>query len=213
MAKNIEININNGLNSYEVLYPKIDLTNNQGTSLPISSTSGSINITDRTTGTLTISRGGTGVTSYSSLANQLQSYFYIPTIEIKSYIGTGSTSGSQTIYFSNKTGLKIGLVYWTPFPVARASYTNGTDESTSGSETNYAMPQFFVPEKSNEQFNFYYIRGSNFNKLQKYIGISSVTISSVQMWSLSGNTFTIDRDRTTNVSETTYYCIAFYIQS
>lgn len=42
MAKNIEINIQDSSGLYEVLYPKIDLTNNQGTSLPLSSTSGNL---------------------------------------------------------------------------------------------------------------------------------------------------------------------------
>lgn len=42
MAKNIEIQINQGNNSYEILYPTIDLTNTNANSLPLSKTSGNL---------------------------------------------------------------------------------------------------------------------------------------------------------------------------
>ncbi len=60
MATNIEMNIKKEDGEYDVLYPKIDLTNNQGTSLPITNTSGSIDINTRTTGNLDISNRSTG---------------------------------------------------------------------------------------------------------------------------------------------------------
>ncbi len=97
MAKNIEININNG-SSYEILYPKTlgslvdgkvsssgnsDVATKLETSRSIrtnlASTSvanfdGTGNITPGVNGVLGVGNGGTGVNSYSSLASQLSSY-------------------------------------------------------------------------------------------------------------------------------------------
>lgn len=51
MSKNIEINILSNVGSYETLYPKINLSNNDGTSLSLNNTNGSLN-SNRLTGTI-----------------------------------------------------------------------------------------------------------------------------------------------------------------
>lgn len=112
MAKNIEININNGSNSYETLYPKtlgglvegnVSGANTANTlaiartiqtnlgSTSASSFNGSSNITPGVTGILSASNGGTG---YNSLYN-LAHYGLKNELNLIAY--TGSRRGSDVI--------------------------------------------------------------------------------------------------------------------
>ena len=97
MAKNIEINYNNG-SGYDVLYPKTDITNTVGT-LPISRTSGSIDLSSRTSGTLPLSKGGTGKTSASSAIANL----------IYNGSSVSSLSGSNKIGVATSTSIGGGI--------------------------------------------------------------------------------------------------------
>ncbi len=112
MAKNIEININNGSNSYETLYPKTlgsliegnvsgaNTANTLATARTIqtnlgstsaSSFNGSSNITPGVSGILSASNGGTG---YNSLYN-LAHYGLKNELNLIAY--TGSRKGDNTI--------------------------------------------------------------------------------------------------------------------
>lgn len=112
MAKNIEINIltDDTNKTYEILYPKVDLTNNQGTALPIDSTSGSISITDRTTGNLPSSRLSAGTLSGSFTfttppycSTSPSSSYYLAN---KAYVDSVANSGGN--YVQYKTGTRTG---------------------------------------------------------------------------------------------------------
>lgn len=94
MAKNIEINYNNG-GGYDVLYPKTDIANTVGT-LPISITSG----------TLPLNRGGTGKTSASSaIANLIYNGSSVSSLSGSNKIGvTTSTSNGGGITVTNLVG-------------------------------------------------------------------------------------------------------------
>lgn len=91
MAKNIEINYNNG-GGYDVLYPKTDIANTVGT-LPISMTSG----------TLPLNRGGTGKTSASSaIANLIYNGSSVSSLSGSNKIGVAtSTSNGGGITVTN----------------------------------------------------------------------------------------------------------------
>lgn len=91
MAKNIEINYNNG-GRYDVLYPKTDIANTVGT-LPISMTSG----------TLPLNRGGTGKTSASSaIANLIYNGSSVSSLSGSNKIGVAtSTSNGGGITVTN----------------------------------------------------------------------------------------------------------------
>lgn len=122
MATNIEMNILKDNNVYEVLYPKTDynlLLNkpnlvtsyNQLTDKPVIPTVPSL--------PLSVANGGTGVTSYSSLASQLNSYINAGAkIRMGFYQGNGNnvSTNYKTIYLS--TGTKVVIFF--------GAYTRGT---------------------------------------------------------------------------------------
>lgn len=109
MANNIQINHYNG-SSYTVLYPETlgslvsgavatatKLASTFAIKTNLGSTSyayadGSTTVTPGVTGTLPVARGGTGVTSLSSLASNLSSYMSGAKTYLGQYTGTGSTS-------------------------------------------------------------------------------------------------------------------------
>lgn len=133
MAKNIEININNG-SSYEVLYPKTlgllvdgkvsssgnsDVATKLETSRSIrtnlASTSvanfdGTGNITPGVNGVLGVGNGGTGVTSYSSLASQLSSYISSGGLKTESGTLIGSSTTTPTIISANLSTINFAYL-------------------------------------------------------------------------------------------------------
>lgn len=150
MAKNIEINIltDDSNKTYEILYPKVDLTNNQGTALPIDSTSGSISITDRTTGNLPSSRLSAGTLSGSftfttppycstspSSSYYLANKAYVDSVANsgRNYLQykSGSYSGTNSLSYSIYIGLSR-LIY---FVVGRTSSASNFTDYFSGSYT------------------------------------------------------------------------------
>lgn len=101
MAKNIEIQINTGSNTYEVLYPKtlgslVDGNVSNADSAISANTLNSV---------LEVGKGGTGVTSYSSLANNLSNYIPNTDVRIVHYEGAGysNTTQIQIPYISGKS--------------------------------------------------------------------------------------------------------------
>lgn len=101
MAKNIEINYNNG-GGYDVLYPKTDIANTVGT-LPISRTSGNIDLSNRTSGTLPLSKGGTGkISASSAIANLIYNGSNVSSLSGSNKIGVAtSTSNGGGITVTN----------------------------------------------------------------------------------------------------------------
>lgn len=147
MAKNIEIQINNGSNSYEILYPKVDLTNNQGTSLPISSTSGNLSV-DRLDGIITKAKGGTG----TSDINGGRAFYYTY------YTGTGTAK--VTTAFPN-LGLTLKVIVLTCTTVSILSESQGT-----GQRRLILIPNFYYLDIPDGQgyyhtlSNYYYFNSS-----------------------------------------------------
>lgn len=119
MAKNIEINIltDDTNKTYEILYPKVDLTNNQGTALPIDSTSGSIDINNRTIGNLDIINRTTGNLPSSRLSGIISESLLpskIAKYEVLTYTGTANfdnISSTTLQYGAVTTNLTPLLVY------------------------------------------------------------------------------------------------------
>lgn len=168
MAKNIEININNGSNSYETLYPKTlgglvegnvsgaNTANTLATARTIqtnlsstsaSSFNGSSNITPGVTGTLGVSNGGTGVTSYSGLANK-----------ISPYMGAGGfkkirglVSGNNTTTITITTGLGSTIpVFLSYGNNSNVGYVHGLYKDMYGDGT------YFGLEESTSKFLAYF---------------------------------------------------------
>lgn len=157
MAKNIEININNG-SSYEVLYPKTlgslvdgkvsssgnsDIATKLETSRSIrtnlASTSvanfdGTGNITPGVNGVLGVGNGGTGVADYYSLAEIISQYLDSGWT-IKKYTWTGTQTGSSAtadyIVYDTVSGktLKFGFGTVLNFPTNQNDYASGGNQA------------------------------------------------------------------------------------
>ena len=161
MSKNIEININNGI-TYETLYPKtlgslVDgkvssstqsdsantLTTGRTIRTNLASTStatfdGSSNITPGVSGTLTVSNGGTGVTSYSALATQLNSYINSG-CELVCVDYTGNGSNQQNITLSH-TKTNCQAIFIT---------VNGMFSSLGSNASNFSYGIMTLPNGTN----------------------------------------------------------------
>lgn len=222
MAKNIEININNGSNSYETLYPKtlgglvegnVSSANTANTlatartiqtnlgSTSASSFNGSSNITPGISGTLGVSNGGTGVTSYSSLASKISPYFSSSGLKkTGGYIsGTGSTTFNLTIgigstipvFLSYGMSSNGGYVH----PLYRQVYGDNTYYGL-GNDTNYFLAYFHDIQASTSISGTIY--GGNGTrqvflsiKINSSNGLVTIDISRLGSTSLnaSGNTY------------------------
>lgn len=129
MAKNIEININNGSNSYEILYPKSSYTNMSDT-LDIGNTSGNLSLS-RTIDNLAMSRV-TGNLDVSRINNLNKTY-----IEMGSYIGTKNSS--REVIINTQHAIQFFFL-WDD----QANYSYGTpviftSTKISGSDRPYAL--------------------------------------------------------------------------
>lgn len=169
MSKNIEIQINTGSNTYEVLYPKTlgslvsgavssattansatsattatKLSTARSMSVNLGSTSsasfdGSTNASLGVSGILPVTNGGTGYSNYNGLANILQNYMSTG-VQIYNTAYTGNGSDYQKIILSSPGKPKA---MW-----LGASYTMG-----NGNENVWfvmeLIPEFLIVENNN----------------------------------------------------------------
>lgn len=194
MAKNIEINIltDDTNKTYEILYPKVDLTNNQGTALPIDSTSGSISIANRTTGNLPSSRLSAGTlsgnftfTTPPYCSTSPSSSYYLAN---KAYVDSVANSGGN--YLQYKSGSYIGTnsktlpSFYIGFTVLVYFFlTTDASENTITNLKEYISEQTFTANgnQTARMFNFdyqgfyYMFASSNTNNLNVQVYNSDVT--------------------------------------
>lgn len=158
MSKNIEINIQTALNTYETLYPKtlgsnIDgavslatkatsadsLTNSRTIQTNLASTSsasfnGMSNITPGVNGVLPVGNGGTGTTSYSSLKTFLNIKELDYYTDNKTYTGNNTNSATIALTYKPVVLLSAVMSCYSPSDGSSPTITFG---SYSGNPTTY----------------------------------------------------------------------------
>lgn len=108
MAKNIEIQINTGSNTYEVLYPKT-LGSLVSGSVGSADSAISANSASTLSSVLEVGKGGTGVSTLDALKTVLN--ILNIKIEYGERIGTGGTTGISSRYLIQNTFTKIYFIY------------------------------------------------------------------------------------------------------
>lgn len=224
MSKNIEIQINTGSNTYEVLYPKTlgslvsgavssatsantatsattatKLSTARSMSVNLGSTSsasfdGSANVSLGVSGTLLVSCGGTGVNSYSSLASILQSYMSTG-VQIYNTSYIGNGSDYQRIVLSSSGKPKA---MW-----LGATYTMGNGNSNVWFVMEL-IPESLIPNDSN------YVSTSLFCHNYAESGSNAVgnTLNNICYYNSYYNSINVVGNCNTNGGN--YYLIYFY---
>lgn len=155
MSKNIEINIQTSTNTYEVLYPKIDLTNNQGTLLPIGSVSGNLSVS-RVSGNWDLTK----VTNKLAVSNVSEQFYYytgfrVPDDNLTTWSVTYPSMRPIIAFFNDEIGGHL-----TDYLSIRV---NGTDARAYNSLS--------------DGFGVYFINATGTNKFFTYINPNGATWS------------------------------------
>lgn len=208
MAKNIEINIQTTGGTYEILYPKtlgslvdgsVNSAVNADTSTALATSrtirtnlastsvanfNGTANITPGITGTLGVLNGGTGVTSYSSLANQLSNYFNNTKYELSIVEYKKSNNSSNKITFPQING-KTPKFYYFPsasHPGPTTVYVSGQGMKTIPTSIYVTFP--ILTSIVSEEGDYY---------LSSYFNTLRIWTASGTNYNTSGTTFSITK--------------------
>ena len=193
MAKNIEMNYYNG-SEYEVLYPYVNLTNSTG----------NLNISSRTTGTLPLNRGGTGGTSATSGL-----YNLISGSSILTTLATGDLIPFQDVSSGNAKRISVSdLINYIDdnlntggIDIDSGHYI-GDGNNVKKTISTYVQAYFFACFRNNSSYSvdptrggfdgaFIAIKGDNNNQFsfdtsEEYDGIITVNFSSSSVsWALT----------------------------
>lgn len=161
MSKNIEICINNN-GTYETLYPKT-------LGGLVSGSVSSANSASTLSSTLSVSKGGTGVTSYSSLANQLKSYLSSGSGINKKSVTAQLVSGTNSM---NLTNLDLKNAMMISFELTVDSITGDYNGNIMGGESYDAIYFLRVRSETKTNIKLKYlvlIRGDD-DKFANFIG-------------------------------------------
>lgn len=148
---NIEMNYYNG-STYEVLYPYVNLTNSTG----------NLNISSRTTGTLPLNRGGTGGTSATTGL-----YNLISGSSILTTLATGDLIPFQDISSGNAKRIAVSdLISYIENNLDTGSigigsgHYIGTGSTNTQTVSTYVNPYFFGCFKNNSSYKVNTTRGA-----------------------------------------------------